>query len=90
MARFRLMTPIAGGPPGWPYQRFKTGTTVADSTGNAQAGDVVWAALCAVPTPGAMVPLDAAAQALLPAGTPIYPGGVYSSNAFGSGLDAGS
>ena len=38
MARFRLMTPIAGSPPNYPYQRFKTGTTVADTVGNAQPG----------------------------------------------------
>jgi hypothetical protein len=90
MARFRLMTPIAGSPPGYPYQRFKTGTTVADTVGNAQPGDVVWAALCAAPTLNAMVPLDSAGQALLPGSPPIYPGGVYSSNYFGSSLDAGS
>jgi hypothetical protein len=84
------MTPIAGGPPGWPYQRFKTGTTVADSVGNAQPGDVVWAALCAAPTLNAMAPLDSAAQSLLPGNPPIYPAGSYSSNAFGSGLDAGA
>jgi hypothetical protein len=87
------MTPIAGAPPGYPYQRFKTGTTIADSTGNAQAGDVVWSSLCAAPTQFAMVPLDSAAQALLPGGSaanPIYPSGSYSSNPFGSTLDAGS
>ena len=90
MARFRLMSPIAGSPPGFPYQRFKTGTTVADSTGNAQPGDVVWPALALNPTPLAMAPLDAAAQALLPGSPPIYPAGSYSSNPFGSTLDAGS
>jgi hypothetical protein len=84
------MTPVAGSPPGFPYQRFKTGTTVADTTGNAQPGDVVWPTLCAAPTPGAMVPLDSAAQALLPGSPPIYPAGSYSSNPFGSTLDAGS
>jgi hypothetical protein len=82
MARFILLTPIVGGPIKYP-----SGTTVADSTANAVGNDVVWPQLCAHPTPLAMAPLDAAAQALLPGNPPIYPSSTYYSNttAFGVG-----
>jgi hypothetical protein len=91
MARFRLMSPIAGNPPGFPYQKFKTGTVVVDTVGNAQLGDVVWPLLCSSPTLFAMAPLDAAAQALLPGNPPLYSQGIgYGSTVFGAGLDAGA
>jgi hypothetical protein len=45
-----------------PRRRLRAGTTVADSTGNAQAGDVVSAQLCASPNVR-MIALDAAAVA---------------------------
>ena len=50
---------------------------------------VVWPQLCGSPTPGAMVPLDSAAQTLM-SNTPIYPAGSYGSTVFGAGLDAGA
>ena len=59
-----LLGAHAGSPPGMQYQKFRAGTTVADSTGNAVAGDVVWPALCAAPN-NRMAPLDAAAAAVL-------------------------
>jgi hypothetical protein len=86
VARFILLTPIVGGPIKYP-----SGTTVADSAAHAIGNDVVWPQLCASPTPLAMAPLDAAAQALLPGNPPIYPSASYyiNSTAFGVGLDAG-
>ena len=44
--------------------RFRAGTTLADSTANAVAGDKINATLCATPFAG-MVPLDAAAVTAL-------------------------
>jgi hypothetical protein len=83
MARFKLLSPIAGAPVGGVYRKFPTNTIVCDTVGNSQPGDVVWAALCASPTSGAMYPLDASATALMPAGwSPI--------TTFGAGLDAGA
>jgi hypothetical protein len=88
MARFILLTPIARGPIKYP-----SGTTVADSTGNAVGSDIVWPQLCAHPTPLAMAPLDGAAQSLLPSNPPLYPSPYYYNPAvafpFGVGLDAG-
>jgi hypothetical protein len=43
-------------------RRFRAGTTVADTVGNAQAGDVVSAQLCAAPNVR-MIALDASAVA---------------------------
>jgi hypothetical protein len=69
MARFKLLSPIAGAPVGGVYRKFPTGTVVADSVGNALLpSDVVWPSLAAAPTSGAMYPLDASATALMPAG----------------------
>jgi hypothetical protein len=83
VARFRLLSPVFGAPPGWPAQKFKTNTTIADGVGNAQPGDVVWPSLAGCPTSGAMYPLDASATALMPAGwSPV--------STFGAGLDAGA
>ena len=45
---------------------FRAGNTIADSIGNAQAGDKISAVLCAKPFAG-MIPLDAAAVAALAA-----------------------
>jgi hypothetical protein len=95
VARFKLISPIAGIAPRSSYQKFPSGTVVVDSVGNAQPGDVVWPSLCLAPTVGVMAPLDSAAQALLPGGSaanPIWPGppGFYSGGQFGCGLDAGS
>jgi hypothetical protein len=66
MARFIMLTPIAGVPPNRPFQKFGTGTSVADSVGNALVGDVVWPSLVATPQASQLAPLDAAAQALMP------------------------
>jgi hypothetical protein len=43
-----------------PCRRLRAGTTVCDTAGNAQPGDVICAALCASPNIR-MIPLDAAA-----------------------------
>jgi hypothetical protein len=82
VARFKLLSPVVGIPPRGTYQRFLTGTTIADSTANAIGNDIVWPALCAAPVSGAMYPLDASAIALMPPGwSPV--------TLFGVGLDAG-
>lgn len=69
MARYLLVQPIVGQPPGCAYQVWPTGTSVADTSGNAMAGDITWPAICAAPTAVSMQPLDSAAQALLPGST---------------------
>jgi hypothetical protein len=66
MARFILIAAVVGGPPGHSYAKFPRGTTIADSTGNAVAGKVVWPGLCQAPSPANMARLDAAALALMP------------------------
>ncbi len=63
MARYRLIQAVVGQPPSQQYQKFKSGTTIVDSQGNAQFGDVVWPSLCATPQTSIMIPLDAAAVA---------------------------
>jgi hypothetical protein len=84
VARFKLLSPIAGSPVGGVYRKFATNTVVVDSVGNALSpSDVVWPALCAAPTSGAMYPLDASAIALMPAGW-------SSITLFGAGVDAGA
>jgi hypothetical protein len=84
VARFKLLSPIAGAPVGGVYRKFPTGTVVVDTVGNALLpSDVVWPALFGSPTSGAMYPLDASATALMPAGwSPI--------TTFGAGVDAGA
>jgi hypothetical protein len=87
LARFILLTPILNGP-----TKLPSGTTVADTIGNAIGNDVVWPKLfTALPLPGAVAPLDISAQALLPGSPPIYPAAYYFNNIsfFGAGLDAG-
>ncbi|MGB6663919.1 MAG: hypothetical protein WBE80_00935 [Methylocella sp.] len=66
MARYILITSVGGAPPGYQYQRFPRGTTIADTAGNAQPGDVVFPGLAAAPSPRNVAPMDAAAQALMP------------------------
>jgi hypothetical protein len=66
MARFICYAPVAGQPPNRPFQKFGSGTTFADSTGNAVGADIVWASLCAAPPAQYLAPLDAAGQALIP------------------------
>lgn len=66
MARFIFTRAIIGQPDNGCYTKYPRGTTIADSTANAQAGDYVWASLCASPNANNMAPLDSAAHALLP------------------------
>ncbi len=72
MARFIMITPIVGAPPNGQYRKFARGQTVADTAGNALAGDVVWPALTNSATSGStnLAPLDAAASAQM-GGAPI-------------------
>jgi hypothetical protein len=75
MARYRLILPVAGQPPGMQYGQLNVGTVLVDSAANAlAASDVVWPALALRPNP-AMQPLDAAALALTKANTPSINGG---------------
>jgi hypothetical protein len=61
MSRFQILNaqeaPTSSG-----RRRLRAGQTIADSAGNALAGDFVSAALCASPNVG-LIPLDAAAVA---------------------------
>jgi hypothetical protein len=66
MSRFILISAVAGAPPNGQYRKWPRGTTIADSAGNAVAGDVVWPSLCAAPSRVNMAPLDSAGAALLP------------------------
>jgi hypothetical protein len=70
MARFALITPIAGVPPDGVYRKLPTGTTIADTVGNSHPGDIVWPSVTATASPLNMVPLDAAASAQM--GVPVY------------------
>jgi hypothetical protein len=66
MARFTLITPVWGCPPSIPSgKKFGTGTTIADTAGNAKAGDIVWASFCASPSLLNCAPLDDAALSAL-------------------------
>jgi hypothetical protein len=84
MARFILVAAVVGAPPRYAYAKFPRGTTVADSAGNALAGDVVWPALCTAPSAASMAPLDAAGQALMPGSTITTLAGVATSSAGGA------
>jgi hypothetical protein len=59
MSRFQLTVACADG-----AFRYRAGQTLADSQGNAVAGDHISAKLCAKPFAG-MIPLDAAAVSAL-------------------------
>jgi hypothetical protein len=78
MARFIMLAAMAGEPDGGGYRKFAALTTISDTIGNAQYGDVVWAALCQAPSGANLAPLDSAASALM-GGVPIVtvnaPGG---------------
>ena len=66
MSRFIMTAAIVGAPTSGQYNRWPRGTTIADTSGNAVAGDLVWPALCVVSSPVNLAPLDAAAQATMP------------------------
>jgi hypothetical protein len=66
MARYRLGSAIVGQAPNSCYQKYRAGTTLADSVGNAIAGDIIWPSLAAQPN-STMVPLDLAAQTIMQA-----------------------
>jgi hypothetical protein len=68
MARYVLVSAVAGAPPNGQYTRYSIGTTIADSA-SALPGDIVWPALASSPN-SAMAPLDAAAAALVAQRTP--------------------
>jgi hypothetical protein len=95
MARYILCTPVYGAVPSVAPsgRKFGTGTTVADTLGNALPGDVVWASLCAsaASSPNTMRPLDAAGAAVM--GLPIITLQQLATNnpclGSGAGLDAG-
>jgi hypothetical protein len=92
LARYILTSPIYGCPPSSPSGRkFGTGTTIADTIGNAIAGDVVWSAICQSPSPNSMRPLDAAAAAVmnLPI-TTLQQIVTNNPSSGGAGLDAGN
>jgi hypothetical protein len=61
--RFYLTAACEGQPNGFPRSRFSAGTYFADTTGNAQPGDLVWPSRCANLDPNVTWPADAAAQA---------------------------
>jgi len=69
MSRFIMVAAMVGAPPGGQLNRWGRGTTVADTSGNAVAGDLVWASLCVAPSPFNLAPLDAAGVALMPGST---------------------
>jgi hypothetical protein len=62
MSRFVLIGAVEAIVSGAPRRRLRAGTTVADTTGNAQPGDVISAQLCSSPNIR-MVALDSAAVA---------------------------
>jgi hypothetical protein len=92
MARYILTQTIAGSPnpSGAGYGKWGRGRTIADTTGNALSGDLVWAALCTAPNPINMAPLDAAAAAIM--GIPITTAAALSAwgGTGGAGTDAGN
>jgi hypothetical protein len=98
MARFIILSTIYGQPPGNQPRKWPRGTTIADSTGNAQPGDIVWPAIANAPSPINVAPLDAAGQALIPgsvivtlaqlAANPGF-GNPGVNTGYGAGLDAG-
>jgi hypothetical protein len=92
MARFILLTPTAGQPPNRPFAKFGTGTTIADTIGNAIGGDVVWPAMAAAPSKLNMAPLDAAGQALIPGSVIVTLAQLVTGNLAvgGTTLDAGN
>jgi len=84
MARYRLACACVGQPVNGAYARYGAGTTIADSAGNAIAGDLIWPALCSTATPAGkpnalqLIPLDAAAATALgiPIGTNVSGGNI--------------
>jgi hypothetical protein len=83
LARYIAISPI--GLPGG--TKCKTGQTIADSSGAAIAGDIVWPGASTNPSPAALRPLDASASTLM--GLPIWTGGNLIAIGLGAGLDAG-
>lgn len=61
MARYKLAVSMAGTPDRGAHAKYPVGTTIADTAGNAVAGDVVWSALTSVPNPNQLIPLDSLA-----------------------------
>jgi len=62
MARFRVMSAFYADAVG--VGRVSAGRVVADSQGNALAGDIVWNGLNAQSLPAGFMPLDASAQSM--------------------------
>ena len=59
MARFRMTQAFSFG-----SNRVRAGGTLADTVGNAQPGDLVYAGLTAATLPPGCIPLDAAATTM--------------------------
>ena len=87
MARFITLCAIAGEPDGGGYRKFAALTTIADTIGNAQYGDVVWAAL-ANGAASNLAPLDAAASALC--GRPVVTANTAGGYGGAAGQNAGA
>lgn len=69
MARYILIAAVVGQPDNGVYTKYNRGHAIADSAANAEAGDLVWPALCAQPSPTSMRPLDAAGSVVM--GLPV-------------------
>jgi hypothetical protein len=64
MARYQLIVAVEAQPSGWPRRKLIAGATIADTVGNALAGDFVLPSLTTgAPNINQMIPLDAAAVA---------------------------
>jgi hypothetical protein len=87
MARFIMLAAMAGEPDGGGYRKFAALTTISDTIGNAQSGDVVWSALCAGPWSN-LAPLDSAASALC--GRPIVTANTAGGYGGAAGQNAGA
>jgi hypothetical protein len=69
MARYILTQTMVGQPTNGTYGKYGRGSTIADTAGNAVAGDWIWPALCAAPNAAQLQPLDSAASTAM--GLPI-------------------
>jgi hypothetical protein len=86
MARYICISTITDAAIG---RKLKIGSTICDTIGNAQPGDVVLPSFTNSPSVLNVLPLDSAAQAKMPPGTPIYTSGPLPPSPWGCGTDAG-
>jgi hypothetical protein len=87
MSRWITTAAIVGEPDGGGYRKFPALTTIADTVGNAQPGDVVWSALVAM-LPANLQPLDSAASALC--GRPVVTANTAGAYGGAAGQNAGA